>query len=66
MVVQLNAATGVIGLSTGSPFANIPTGGNDNVAYLLGAHPPGTYQPTWMCSAPCGQYNVSAVGFAAR
>lgn len=66
MVVVLNAATGVIGLTTGSPFTNIPTGGNDNVAYLLGAHPAGTYEADWMCSAPCGQYNISAAGFAAR
>jgi hypothetical protein len=65
-VVMLNAATGVIGLTAGSPFQNIATGGNDNVAHLAGAHPAGTYQATWVCSAPCGEYNVSAVGFAAR
>lgn len=66
MVVVLNAATGVVGLAGGSTFSNIATGGNDNVAYLIGAHPAGTYAVDWDCSAPCGQYNISAVGFAAR
>jgi hypothetical protein len=65
-VVTLNSGSRLTGLVAGSAFQKLTTGANDDVAYLFGAHPAGTYEADWTCNVTCGVYNVSAVAFAAR